>query len=349
MDTRPLPLGALALLMLASAVAAQADPWPPAPPTSGSVYSFVVYDGNKLLPTDSLLDAQYTDTGGLTKRTVLAVGVGGETTLYASRPLAHINFSFDDPATPAVDAVWSGQADGGYDNRTPLRLTPVGDLAGVVMGPDGKPAPGASVTLACADGFMHSTRTGDSGIFSFAQVPAGDCLAQATASGESVNLAVQVKAGQFNQVQLHIAPLLSAWMMAAAIGILVVLAGAWLLKQKPKNKKETESAELSKHPATKTKNLLGSALSSAPATPVTPTQRQKDLLATLTPAERSIVEFVLKQMPIAVRTSKVRRALLIPKTSFTRTILALERKGFLEMKKEGGRTFLRLSGFFAKE
>jgi hypothetical protein len=243
-----------------------------------------------------------------------------------------------------VDAVWSGLADGGgYDNRTPLRLTPVGDLAGVVSGVDGKPAANASVTLACADGFMRSARTGASGIFSFAQVTAGDCLAQATAGGESMNLAVKVKAGEFNQVELRLAPPMSALMiMTIAIGIVVVLAGAWLWKQKPKNKKEAKT--------TTSPRVVSVRPVSSPSAPVgTPTPRQKDLLATLTPTERLIVEFVLKQMPIAVRTSKMRRALLIPKTSFTRTILALERKGFLEMKKEGGRTFLRLSGFFAKE
>ncbi|VVB99900.1 Carboxypeptidase regulatory-like domain protein [uncultured archaeon] len=249
----------------------------------------------------------------------------------------------------------------GYDNRTALRLTPVGDVAGVALDADGNPLANTSVALACADGYLRSRQTGASGLFQFPRAPAGDCLLVVTIGKEPVRQAVQVESGMLNQAQIRPPSGMDAGIvLSAGIGLVAVLAAIWLLRGKPKEKDSRPLPPKSRaghvYPpveagaGAETRRASGRAKTATAAFPPgTPSARQKDLLATLTSAERDIVQFVMKTAPSAVRTSKVRRALLIPKTSFTRTVLALERKGFLEMKKEGGRSFLRLSAFFAKE
>jgi DNA-binding MarR family transcriptional regulator len=77
-----------------------------------------------------------------------------------------------------------------------------------------------------------------------------------------------------------------------------------------------------------------------------PSKRQLDLLATLDEKERKIVQYVQHHAPSSVRVSRMRRDLLIPKTSLTRTLSALERKQFLSLGKVGFRAHAELHKFY---
>ena len=60
------------------------------------------------------------------------------------------------------------------------------------------------------------------------------------------------------------------------------------------------------------------------------------------------MEYVQHHAPASVRVSRLRRDLLIPKTSLTRTLFALERKQFLKLEKIGSRQFAVLHDFYRK-
>ena len=97
------------------------------------------------------------------------------------------------------------------------------------------------------------------------------------------------------------------------------------------------------------KGREGARKGAKPIAPSSVTKRQSDLLATLGEKERKIVEYVQHGAPSSVRASRMRRDLLIPKTSLKRTLAALERKQFIRMGKVGARSYVELHEFYRKQ
>ncbi|MBI4703732.1 MAG: carboxypeptidase regulatory-like domain-containing protein [Deltaproteobacteria bacterium] len=92
-------------------------------------------------------------------------------------------------------------ADGGRQ-RLDVTLQRAEDIGGVVLDPDGTPAPGARVRCASDDEPERSTRTDDDGLFSFGPEAAG-CQAVADTEGYGRSMAVRLRPGPQNVLRLE--------------------------------------------------------------------------------------------------------------------------------------------------
>ena len=321
----------LGCLLLCAAIAS-ADSPPP-------FFSYYRYDlqfssPQGALPQDSVVQVRYTNQYGANFTTAVAVRDSGNATLYTSAAGASAQFLYDDPATPSADGEWEGSLESA-GQPVLVRLQPIGDIAGVVQNDDGSPAAGAAVEITCPGGEERSAAASPTGAFSFARMPAGKCIASASSNGESAQESFDLSQGEFHSLFLQ---LRKPYSLVFAAGVFLLAAAAvlaaWRLAQKPKGPPGKKAGGRRRPPAL-----------SAPAQAM-PTQRQKDLLATLDEKERGVVEYVMHHYPGSVKVPKLRRDLLIPKTSLTRTLQALERKQFLKAEKVGSRMFVKLHDFF---
>jgi|GEM_PF-3235174 len=314
------------LLCLSSLYAAQ-------PPSFAPKYSWglALSTQEGALPAESLVYVRYGADNGKEYSTILSLREGGRATLYTNTGVSWAEISYDDEKTPALDAVWNGSLESAEQQKI-IRLPSVGEVAGVLSYQNGSAAAYVPVELSCSDGVERSAITGESGAFSFSRVRAGKCIASATADGIAVQEEFPLAMGQF--VNLGLMPKKNDFTpIIAALGItaLCALVLVMLLFKKPgeQGSQGEKRARMAK-----------------PKVEKMPTQRQLDLLSTLDEKEKSIVNYAIHHFPAAVRVSRIRRDLLIPKTSLTRTLAALERKQFLKVEKVGARQFAQLHEFF---
>jgi uncharacterized membrane protein len=319
--------------------AAQADILPPSIGPSANELTLSISLQNGPVAQDTFLQVNYKTAEGSDYETMLVVKEKGEATLYSSSEISSISLLYDDPATPAPDGLWNGKVDGKSATPILIKLQPIADIAGILTDSDGMPASNAVVELTCPDGANMNATTSSSGAFSFTHARAGECLIAAQANGQAIAENLNLSAGEFKRLDLQLKkPFPVGTLLLAGAVIAILLIGIWLTFRKHKHSPVTAS-HLSKKPKNKAKPEQQHSI---------PTQRQADLIATLNDKEKLIMEFVMKQAPSAVRVSKIRRELLIPKTSLTRTLQALERKQFLQLKKDGSRLCVQLHDFFRK-
>lgn len=306
--------------------------YPASPPSFSPRYSWELSITTQAgpLPAESVLYVQYLGDDGRRYSTLLSLREGGRATLYTNTGISQAEMSYDDEATPSLDAEWNGSLEGAVQPM-PVRLQPVGEVAGVLYAQNGSAAANVAVELACSDGTARSALTSVSGAFSFPRVGAGQCIATASVDGQAAREEFSLGMGEFRSLSLRPQkPDIAQY--AAAGGLLVVVAALlWMAFRK-----------MGKSPG-------ASGGSRKPKAEKMPTARQSDLLATLDGKERGIMQYVLHHFPAAVRVSRIRRDLLIPKTSLTRTLQALERKKFLRLEKIGSRQFAQLHEFFRGE
>ena len=297
------------------------------------------------LPSDSLVLLNYTTLGGQNFMTYLVTRENGSLAFYTPFEIESITFTYDDKRTPSDDGTWSEpiREKWGREQNTsqtpqiPIELEPIGEVAGTLSNAFGAPVGGALVEIDCTGGFSANTTTSPAGTFAFPRARAGECLVAADANGLSAKNDFSLTAGEFKVLDLQLKKPEAPLALWAGAAIAAVIA-AFLLYQRLKPSATAHGSETRqpKHVSTK---------APAPQSAM-PSKRQSDLLATLDAKEKRIVEFVMHYHPGSVRVSKLRRELLIPKTSLTRTLQALERKQFLKIEKIGTRMFARLHDFF---
>ncbi|VVB98810.1 Carboxypeptidase regulatory-like domain protein [uncultured archaeon] len=323
---------ALAFLFIFASIA-HAQSIEPPPLYSNHTLSLRLSMPDGALPPDSIIYVNYADEHGIGYSTAIVAKQSGEAALYTNSEVKWLSLSYDDISTPAVDGAWSGEITGG--GRVAIMLQPVSQVAGTVISESGQNPAGAQVELHCSSGTVHSANVSGTGAFSFGSVPSGECIISAGSRGEFAQQNVNLSHGSFSTVQLTLRkPRDYSYAILAALA--VVILGAWLFFSRKKKEPEAK-----KQPGAKRKLVASS--------PQTPTARQKDLLATLDTKEKGIVEYLMHHHPSSVKVPKMRRDLLMPKTSLTRTLQALERKQFLKIEKLGARQYVKLHEFFLKQ
>jgi len=287
------------------------------------------------LPSDSIIYAQYAGAGGNNRSTAIVAREGSRATLYADSPAIQVALTYDDPATPSPDGIWEGVAScNGKQQAIPLHF--VGDISGTLFYQNGSVASGVMVEIACSGAYARNATASEAGSFYFGGVHEGKCSISSKSGEEAAHLAVEVQRGDFKEVQLRLAkPDILPLLLAAGAGIALIAAVAYLIHTERKGKNGGIGRQKG-----------GKAPPSQP--PNVATKRQSDLLATLDAKEKKIMEYAQHHAPSSVRASKLRRDLLIPKTSLTRTLQSLERKQFLKLGKVGARTYVELHEFYRK-
>lgn len=334
-----------ALLVLAVSASFAADLQPPA--FGNNAWFFSVSMLATPLPPDSLVLLNYTTIGGQNFATYLVAKGNGSLAFYTPFEIESISFAYDDPATPAQDGAWIEPVRekwGRVQNTSqaaqiPIVLEPVGDIAGTISDSSGAPIGGVAVEIGCSGGYSASTLTSHTGAFAFPNARAGTCLLAANASGLSARQEFSLSHGEFKIIELELKEPQFPWLLLLGAALLLAVVSFGIYRHSTGKKKNALKASKPDegHEASKPESM--------------PTKRQSDLLTTLDTKEKRIVEFVIHYHPGSVRVSKLRRELLIPKTSLTRTLQSLERKRFLKVEKAGSRMFARLNDFFidAKE
>ena len=318
-------------LILAASLAFSAPIKPP-PFSANYGWDFQLSTAQGSLPADSMIYVEYSGTDGKNGSTYIVSKDGGTATLYTENISTGAYLLYDDPATPAPDAEWQGS----LQAAQPIvaRLSPIAEVGGTALTSDGQPAAGALVELSCPQ-FAANATASETGGFKFERVPAAKCLLLASLGGESARSELALSQGDFSLNELRLGkeiPLV--WIIAVLAVLIAAAAGVLWLAYGKKPKGPAPSGKIGRQ--------------SRMAKPVAsgPTKRQSDLLATLDPLEKKIVEYVMHYAPASVKMPKIRRDLLIPKTSLTRTLQALERKQFLKIEKLGSRMYVKLNDFF---
>ena len=281
------------------------------------------------LPSDSLVFARYEGTNGKRYGAILVPKADGIAALYAYSPPKNLELTFDDPATPSVDGQWSGELAGGV--RQGIAVVPIGDLTGTFLDEQGAAVVGADVALACPNGYSATTVSGNAGEFLFSRATAGECTISASAEGKTASEKATITRGQIKGVTLRVKEDYLAYAAGGLLLLVLLAVGAATIFYGKKGGDEGKGSRKGS-PGAKPQNL--------------PTQRQADLLSTLDGKERNIVMYVMHHAPSAVKIGKVRKELLMPKTSLTRSLQALERKQFLKIEKIGFRQYAKLHDFF---
>ncbi len=312
-------------------------------------WNLTFYSQNKPLPADSLIEVRYPASGGAMAgqyqtATILATRENGSATLYSRQKRLAVRFVRDDPVTPAEDEAWTGELDLEQWAGEPIILQPMAYLAGRVDGADGKAAAGALIELVCDNGYGRSWNASASGAFELDGLRPGACVLSASEGGLVARQDVVLRKGELTYAILELGEnglLLALYGLAglAALALLWSAARRWRTERtgRPQRSAHADAKrKSSRHGQAGREQRLAS-------------QRQNDLMATLWPEERKIMEYLLKNAPAVVKAAKLRRELLIPKTSFWRLMLALERKQMLVVKKDGSRSFISLHEFFRRE
>ncbi len=322
-------------LLLAFAILLSALAFSAQPPSFSDKYALnfdISVPGGGGLPHDSLLFVRYLAADGRNYSTVLASKDGYTATLYSNSAVREAEIVYDDSATPSPDGYWEGQV-ASSSQQASIMMEYTGDVAGVLSSEEGAVIAGADIELLCGDGSSVNATTTSTGSFHFDRVRTGNCIISANANGKSVHQDFVLARGELKSLGLQFRQDNGTAVLVAVL-ILLGIAAAWKLSAgKPKEPGKKYLGKRQRQPQ-------------QAASKPDPTQRQSDLLATLDSKEKEIVSYMLHHSPSAVRVSKLRRELLIPKTSLTRTLMALERKQFIKVEKVGSRMFVKLHDFF---
>ncbi|MFA6214865.1 MAG: hypothetical protein WC717_06355 [Candidatus Micrarchaeia archaeon] len=319
-------LHALAFCLLLLSAGASASP----PPAFSDDYPCVFDIASQgTLPADSILYVQYEGAGG-NRSTAIVAREGNRATLYSDSAAINAALTYDDYATPSPDGIWEGAARcNGISQPIPMRF--IGSLAGTLFSQNGSVIGGAFVEMSCSGGERMEAQTSEAGAFQFAKVPEGECIISSKYGEESAQLGVGISRGGFQRADVTLArPDKTLLYSAVAAFVIAIALAAYFFRGKGGAAGARQKRE--KAPPAKPPNVAD--------------RRQLDLLATLDAKEKTIVEYVQHHAPASVRVSRMRRDLLIPKTSLTRTLAALERKQFLKIEKIGSRQFAALHGFY---
>ena len=317
---------ALALLLLPIAFAA--------PPSFSDDYPCVFSIASAVpLPADSIIYAEYAGANGNNRSTAIVSREGRNATLYADSPAIQVALTYDNAATPSPDGIWEGVAScNGRAQAIPMHF--VGEIAGTLFYQNGSVASGMKVDAACSGGKQMEAITGEAGSFLFSSVPEGTCMLSSNSGEASSQLEVNVERGDFRKVEMMLSKPDKTLIFAGVGALVLALLALYIFLGRGKEK--------GSHPAARQKGAKAPIAKPANV----PDARQLDLLATLDAKEKKIVEYVQHHAPSSVRVSRLRRDLLIPKTSLTRTLAALERKQFISIGKVGSRTYAELHAFY---
>ncbi len=333
---------------------------PPSMGPGSTEWNLTFFSSNQALPADSLIEVRYLMTSGpmagqYAPKTILATRENGSATLYTRESRLPLRLVHDDPDTPADDEVWTGILDAAEGAGAQIILQPMAYLGGRVDGTDGQPAAGARMELTCQNGFDKRWNASDTGTFALDDLRPASCLLMASKDGKVARQDVELEKGRMQYVDMRLG---EDWgVLLELAGGMIIVAGLWFLAERHFSRGRKEGKGMAPKPGGRVEEKSretrgkkgGQAIPAAPKSSSGPNPRQKDLMATLGPAERKVVECLLKNAPAAMKASRLRRDLMIPKTSFWRLMLSLERKQIVKLEKDGSRTYAGLHEFFSRE
>ncbi|MFH1095636.1 MAG: hypothetical protein V1728_05460 [Candidatus Micrarchaeota archaeon] len=332
---------------------------PPSMGSSSTEWNLTFFSSNQALPADSLVEVRYLMSSGpmagqYAPKTLLAIRNNGHATLYTRESRLAVRLVHDDLNTPADDEIWTGLLDAADGTTIHVILQPMAYLGGRVDGTDGQPAANAQMELTCQNGLDRKWNASDTGTFALDDLRPASCVLTASKDGKVARQDVELEKGRLQYVSFRLG---DDWEnLLGFAGAMIVVAGLgysvhryfsdkYQKEKEPSPKGRIQVVErVSRKMAKNAREMTQSAIAHAGPSP-----RQKDLMQTLGKPENEVIRYLLKSAPAGVKASKLRRDLLVPKTSFWRIMSALERKQMVKLQKDGSRVYVGLHEFFLKE
>lgn len=281
----------------------------------------------------------------------------GRTTVYLDKGVWQVSAGIDDPATQGKD--WASYAQlniQGYSNGS-LPFIEVGSVYGEVVDENGVPVKQADLRVECVKSPFPVPELNGLGSLNASQgsiliqaVPTGLCRISAQSGSATGFSEIELSRGELRHVRIKLGGN-SMIAIAAAVGVLalliiitVLLAPKAVARLRAVNLAEQKAQKEARKPKPREKESAR-VPESAPAPILLKTKRVMDVLNTLQPREREVVNLLLKHDG-KLKQNRIRRELLIPKTSLTRMLSGLEARNIIELKEFGNTKFVSLSKWF---
>ncbi len=318
----------LALSSLAFAAFANADALPPLAPDS--VQSFVLIVNDYGSPFASRELTVITGSAQATDGLRLFTNPKGYLTLDLLNQSGSIGLESDLPASPGLDwaAVFQFMPS---SMPSSVRLVPVGTLQVEVLDSDDRKIPGATLVFDClrdgtaietlnqVDAFVTHPVTGEVLV---RRMPVGSCRIHASKYGRVGDATVEVVQGSFDAVRIRIDRQLETVFPYLPLGLLALVTATAGVAFYYKRKKPSVSLA----PKARSKSMHR------------PGPSHPALLA-LNERERSVVELLLGSAK-PLRQGMLNRKLLIPKTSLSRTLDSLQKRGVIQISEQGSHRYI---------
>ena len=211
-----------------------------------------------------------------------------------------------------------------------IYLYPVGSLRGSVLSKDGGVVSGAKIKFDCNAkyGELGDIESDDFGSFSAGWLPVGSCRVYA-AKGQLVgHTDVEIAAGELinADVILNKDKELAkkfGFIMILLLSVAIIFLITFIFKINIRKQVHEDFEE-------KSQSL---------------TSRQKDIIKTLSPRERAVVEYIISSGNESTQ-AKIRNATRIPRTTLARILQSLEAKKIVNTESFGKLKEVELTGFF---
>ncbi|MBU1198154.1 hypothetical protein KJ765_06645 [Candidatus Micrarchaeota archaeon] len=324
--------------------------------------TFIFLNPDTLQPVTGIASLLFVDEQG--GRITSEYLLGNESRVSFALPTGswHLMVTVNDRDTNADDyaSFRTLEVTGAKDHQ--IGLLSVGSVSGVVVDSQGKVVEGALVRMQClgSNEVLRSFEaeagdliTDEFGSFIIPLVPTRSCRLLGSKTAEVGFLELRLEPGEYLNARLSLneqkapvdppEPVMDYTPLGLIALLFLVLGGGYYFlarknREPPKVHHVTHKvSRSSKHSPQKTDSKT-----------ISLTPKMRAILNTLQDNERRTVEFLLEERGRA-RFSKVFYKLLIPKTTLSRVIFALESKKIIETRKFGKVRELKLTEWFLSE
>jgi len=282
----------------------------------------------------------------------------GQFTIYLDKGGWRIVADMDDPATPGKDLVAANDMNVTGDSNLTMVFQEVGSISGDVRDEENRTIDSADIHLDCVNSAYSPDELNDNpkvskGAFFIKYVPSGACRVTFSAGDVSKTFDINLRKGEHGQlnVVLKREPFLpEPYLFAlAAIALLLFASAIYYVARRPEAKAPPEQpAQPWPPPAEEKPEGLEPHAAPAPPPSVQPLSKTKkvlDVMKTLSPREREIVELLLENEG-RMKQSRICARLLVPKTTLSRTVRSLEARNIVALKPTGKTNMIELTDWF---
>jgi len=260
----------------------------------------------------------------------------------------------DDPSTPGKDLVALNEINVTGDSNLTMAFQEAGSLSGDVRDEQNTTIDSADIHIDCVNSAYSPDELNDNpkvsnGAFFVKYVPTGACRVTFTAEGVSKTYDINLKKGEDGHLSVVLArgaffqdPLI----IGIAIVVLLLLASAvYYITRRPNEKPSPEPPAQTAQPLVEERFKPAETPAAPPTQPLAKTKKVLDVMKTLNPREREIVELLLENEG-RMKQSKICARLLIPKTTLSRTVRSLEARNIVVLKATGKTNMVELTDWF---
>ncbi len=309
-------------------------------PEEAGQFTIELYDSITKQPIkDSHVVIEFIDKNNKKYKTILFLGDSNVLKLPYQKDLVSIILSADTLNTEGSD-YYARVND--ISNNTKAYLVPAGSVLGKVIDSKDNAVPAAKISFLCAGGYdLEDTYSDDFGNFK-AVLPKGNCRISAANSGVSGYNDAVILQGQQTILSIKLqTKIASKSYLLTFLAIALIIVIVLLVIVLKKNKAEQQVMQSHHKPETLVEHKEDTAIYK------TVGKRAQDIMKTLSPKEKEIVELLLMHKSLSQANISWKTG--IPKTTLARLLDMLQHKKIIEISQEGKLKKVTLSSWFLEK